>query len=69
MQKSSFFLIFFMFYNIFFCFVILFILIHCEPLEVASLPVYAEMTFVADWYKTFGMVNLIIEELVTIVMQ
>lgn len=66
MQKSIFFLIFFMFYNIFFCFVIL---IHCKSFEIASLSVYGEMAFVAEWYKTFWMLNLVVEELVTIVMK
>ena len=65
MKKSIFFDNFFMFYNIFFCFVILFFLIHCETLEIASLSVYREMAFVAEWYKTFGMVNLIIKEIIS----
>lgn len=67
MQKSRFFHYFFMFYNIFFIFVLF--LVHCEPLEVASLPVYTEMTLVADWYKTFWMLNLVVEEFISVMMK
>ena len=73
MKKSIFFDNFFMFYNIFLNFflivLILILLFHCETLKIASLPVYGEMAFVAEWYKTFGMIDFIIKELVTIVMK